>query len=90
MQFLLTREEREIFDHFYTETLSEGTGLFRMPNPTIEQWPILTESGLPLLSEGGSTLEGAATWLCRFGDQVPTETVIGTRFQKNVEVVVLP
>lgn len=90
MQLLLDRNQREIFDRFYIEDLSEGTGLFWMPDPTTDGWPILDDAGRPVLDDAGEPLLMSARWLCSFGDSTPVETIVGLHFRKQIEIVVLP
>lgn len=84
------QNERAVFHRFYEDETSWGAQPFQMPDPTRHGWPLLTADGQPLLTAAGAPVLVAAHWLCVFGDQVPTETIIGTEFRINFSVVVLP
>lgn len=90
LSLILTRLQRGVFDAFYEEDCGWGSSLFWMPDPTTDRWPLLTPDGVPLLTGAGAPLLMSALWLCRWGDQMPTETVVGIEFRKSFSVVVLP
>lgn len=90
LSVVLTRSEKGIFDTFYRETVSAGARLFWMPDPTTDGWPLLTDDGQPIYLPDGQPLLAAAQWLCSFGDQLPTETLVGLEFRKTFNVVVMP
>lgn len=88
MSVTLDRDQREIFDRFHSDC-ANGTGLFYMPDPATDGWGLFGSDGQPLLS-GGVPLLLSARWLCSWGDQMPSETVIGVEFRKSFSVVVMP
>ena len=88
MSLTLDRDQREVFDAFYRDC-GNGTGLFYMPDPTTDGWGLYTSDGQPLLS-GDVPILLSARWLCSWGDQMPSETVIGVEFRKSFSVVVMP
>ena len=94
MSVLLTRDEKAIFDNIHRYDLKRGTQLFWMPDPTTDGWGLLRSDGAPLLISGGlddgKPILLAATWLCRFGDGTPAESVRGNFFQKTFNIVVMP
>lgn len=90
MKMLLTRNQRAIFDRFYDDDCEMGTRAFWMPDPTTERWPLASTSGQLLLASPGTLLVMSGRWLCHWGDEVPAETVVGTRFQKAFDLAVLP
>ncbi len=94
LSVLLTRDEKAIFDRFYEQDTSDGALLFRMPDPTTDEWPLLGSDGQPLLISGGADdgkpLLLAGQWLCSFGDQLPSEAVTGVNFRISFDVVVMP
>lgn len=91
---VLTRDERAVFDNFFDRATGKGVTPFWMPDPTTDGWALKTGDGAPLLIAGGpddgKPLLLAAQWLCVFGEQMPVETVIGTRFRMSFSVEVLP
>ncbi|MCX2697076.1 hypothetical protein [Ochrobactrum chromiisoli] len=90
LSLILTRNERAIFDNFFHHECAEGARLFWMPDPTTEGWSLLTSDGAPLLTADGAPMLLSGSWLCSWGDQIPTETILGIEFRKSFNVVVLP
>ena len=90
MSLLLSRDLRAVFDHFYAVDCAGGTRLFRMPDPTTDGWPAIGDDGLPLLASDGTPLLMSSIWLCSWGDQVPTETMVGVEFRKTFSLQVMP
>ena len=90
LSLILSRNERAIFDSFFHRECAEGSRLFWMPDPTTEGWAMLNTDGTPLFVSEGVPLLLSATWLCSWGDQIPTETIQGIEFRKSFNLVVLP
>lgn len=90
MSLVLTRSEKAVFDRFFHEECQEGSLNFWMPDPTTDGWSLLTGDDVPILTGDGQPITLTARWLCAWGDQVPTETVIGIEFRKAFQIVVLP
>lgn len=91
LSLLLSRAQREVFDHFWTVDCAEGTGLFRMPDPTTDGWPVLASDGTPLLGPGGAPVLMSRLWLCAWGDAPPVQTIFGqVEFRLSFSVVVIP
>lgn len=92
LSMLLTHNQRAAFDRFFHETCEEGSRRFWMPDPTNDGWPLTTETGAPLLIDAGTQepLVISERWLCAWGEQLPTETVMGVEFRKVFQIVVLP
>ena len=90
LSVVLTHGQRAVFDKFYLEICKHGTIRFWMPDPSTDGWPLTTEAGVQLTTETGEPLTRAERWLCAWGDQLPTETVLGREFRKSFNVVVLP
>ncbi|MBW8283317.1 MAG: hypothetical protein K0M55_06925 [Rhizobium sp.] len=94
LSVLLTRNQNAVFDNFYMHDTRHGTQLFWMPDPTTHGHALLTADGKPILITGGSS-EGqpillGAQWLCSFGDELPSETIVGVEFRRAFSVVVMP
>lgn len=87
MSLLLSRSEKAVFDNFWLDC-AEGAHTFRMPDPTTDGWPVLTSSGAPVLLPDGRPLLMSRRWLCSWGDQPPTETLVGVEFRMSFSIVV--
>ncbi|MCV0424672.1 MAG: hypothetical protein K5905_04305 [Roseibium sp.] len=87
----VSRNQKAIFDNFYEGDTAEGSLPFIMPDPTTHDWPLLDPTtGDQLQDPDGNALLIAAHWLCLFGEQTPTETIRGIRFQISFPVAVMP
>lgn len=85
----LYRWQLSLFDEFYESTTNQGSGLFTMPDPTTDGWPLLNSAGEPMMS-GGAAVLMSKTWLCAFGDQPPVDTLVGNQFRVSFSVEVMP
>lgn len=94
LSLLVNRNGKAIFDNFFEYDTKMGSLLFWMPDPTTEGWAMQMSDGSPMLISGGpddgKPILLSAMWLCTFGDQIPTETVIGTEFRMSFNVTVIP
>lgn len=90
LSVILDRDQKAIFDNFYVEEIAEGAGLFWMPDPTTDGWPLLTDEGSALLTDDGVPILLGETWLVTMGDNLPAETVIGIEFRISFSVEVMP
>lgn len=90
LSLVLSRDQKSIFDRFFDDDCAAGTRLFTMPDPTTESWPILTSEGSPILTGDGQPLTMAESWICAWGDDVPTETILGVEFRMTFSIVVMP
>lgn len=86
----VSRDGKAIFDNFYAEDTADGSLPFYMPDPTTDGWALLTDEGVPILTGDGEQILLAETWLCQFGDALPSETIRGVEFRITFSVVVLP
>lgn len=86
----VSRNELARFERFYEEEVSDGSLPFLMPDPTTTGWPLLTTDGRNLTDHLGRPLLMEKSWLCLFGDTLPSQTVIGVRFRLSFQVVVMP
>lgn len=90
LSLILTRNEKAVFDRFYSEDCAEGARLFWMPDMSTDGWPLLDSTGEPLMSAGVPLLL-SARWLCSFGEEPPVETIVEqVKFRKIFTVVVMP
>lgn len=90
LSVMLSRDQRQVFDRFFHQDCAEGTHLFWMPDPATDGWPLLTGDGQPLLTDTGDPILLGGQWLCSWGAEMPTETVIGREFRKSFSIVVMP
>jgi len=94
LSIVVDRNGNAIFENFFKQTVSLGAGLFWMPDPTTDGWPLYASDGRPLLISGGPN-DGkpillSRQWLVTFGDQLPNETIIGVEFRRSFTVEVMP
>lgn len=90
LSILVDRDGLAIFERFYEETTEEGSLLFYMPDPTTDGWGLFTGGGAPLLKSDGTPLLLAKRWLCAWGDQTPTDAIVGVEFRVSFSVAVMP
>ena len=90
LQLTLTRPEKAVFDRFFEDDTAGGAHLFWMPDPTTDGWQLLTHDDQPILTHTGEPILIAASWLCSFGAETPTEVVEGTRFRISFPILVMP
>lgn len=90
LSVLLSRDQKAIFENFYVEEIAEGAGLFWMPDPTTDAWPLLTDEGPSLLTDDGTPILLGEQWLVTMGDTLPSEAVIGVEFRISFSVEVMP
>ena len=86
----VTRARKAIFDNFYVVETVHGSKPFQMPDPTTDGVALLSGDYLPILTSEGEPILLSAQWLCLFGEQVPSERLIGGRFEISFSVAVLP
>lgn len=90
MSIVLTRSQKAVFDNFYDIDCRSGVRLFRMRDPSTDGWALLDELGRPLLDQDGRRLLISKMWLCAWGDQVPTETVVEqVKFRMSFNITVI-
>ncbi len=84
------RSNRQVFWDFYTLACADGTKAFNMPDPITDGWACLTGAGAPLLLPDGTPILLSRILLCRWGDEVPQETISGIEFKISFGVVIMP
>ncbi|WP_349295232.1 hypothetical protein ABEB22_18290 (plasmid) [Thioclava sp. 'Guangxiensis'] len=89
LSVMLSRSEKAVFDRFFEEECLFGADRFWMPDPTSDGWPLLSSDGTPLQTGDGVPLLVARQWLCAWGDQLPTETIIGREFRMTFSLQVI-
>lgn len=90
LSVLLDRDQRAVFENFFRDDCAEGSRLFYLPDPTTDGWDLLTSDGDALLTGDDEPLTLSATWLCAWGDTLPTETLVGIEFRQSFSVLVIP
>ena len=90
LSILVDRNGKAIFDNFHRYSVKRGSMPFTMPDPTTDGWALLTSDGAPLLTSEGVPILLAAQWLCVFGDQQPSEAIVGVEFRISFSVAVMP
>lgn len=90
LSILISRDGKAIFDKFYQIDTARGSQPFYMPDPTTDGWLLLGADGEALLTETGAPILLAGIWLCMFGDNRPTEAVVGLEFRISFSVWVMP
>lgn len=90
LSILVSRDGKAVFDRFYDDETEHGSLLFWMPDPTTAGWALLGDNGVPILANKDQFLLLSGRWLCAWGDQPPSETVVGVEFRISFSVVVMP
>lgn len=90
LSMVVSRDGKAIFDRFYDVITAGGSTLFWMPDPTTDGWGLLTETPEFILTGDGLPILLGERWLCSFGDQVPSDTVLGIDFRISFSLVVMP
>lgn len=90
LKVTLKRDQKAVFEKFIEDDLQFGSKPFEMPDPTTEGWPMLTDTGEPVLDGDGRPILLAAKWICLLGDDMPQETVSGIEFVMSFSVWVMP
>lgn len=90
MSILISRAQKAVFDQFYEETTRFGAKPFYMPDPTTDSWPLLDDAGNPILTDDGQPILLGEQWLVIFGDQPPSEAVVGVQFRISFSITVMP
>lgn len=91
LSMIVDRDGKAIFDNFFREEIGGGATLFWLPDPTTDGWPLLMDDGTPLLTDDGTPLLLGETWLVTMGQQLPTETIIGSiEFRISFSIEVMP
>ncbi|MGO1161741.1 hypothetical protein ACTOV4_07255 [Brucella sp. C7-11G] len=86
----VSRDELARFERFYEDEVADGSLPFFMPDPTTTGWPMLTTDGRILTDHLDRPLLLVKTWLCLFGDTLPSHTPSGNRFRLSFQIVVMP
>ncbi len=81
-----------VFDHFFVETLKNGSLSFTVPAPLVDGYGILDEDALTLLDENDQPLLDAETMLVMFADGgMPSRTSVqADAFRVSFRLLRLP
>jgi hypothetical protein len=89
MSIEVPRSLKAVFDNFHMDTTADGTLPFWMPDATTDGWPMLSSSGQPVLMPDGTPILLSRRMLCLFGDEMPSESVRGVRFEISFNLLEL-
>ncbi|MDI6026713.1 hypothetical protein QBK99_10975 [Corticibacterium sp. UT-5YL-CI-8] len=78
------------FERFYNEETKQGIVPFFIPDPGKDGWPALTADGTPITLPDDTPVLLSRTWLCTFGERLPSWTSIGMSWTVSFDLVVLP
>ena len=90
MAFMATADERARFERFYNEDTGEGALPFLMTDWGRDGLALWDDDGAGLTDETGTPLLIAATWVCSFGEALPSITPVGVEWRIQFNLVVLP
>ena len=90
MSIFVDRNGKAIFDNFFRDDAALGTGLFWMPDPTTDGWPLKADDGRQILTDDGTPILLSEQLLVTFGDNLPSEVVVGINFRISFSVEVMP
>lgn len=91
LSLALDKEQLGIFEHFYRETLTEGTRPFYMYDPVRDGCPMLTEGGDVITDENDVPILVTVRRLCLWGEEPPQITIQAPQFFRAAfSVVYLP
>ncbi len=90
MVFDLSTDQLGRLDRFFREDCRGGAKVFSMPNWPVHGLPLLSSTGEALLTSTGEPLVIAASWLCLFGDGLPSRVPLGHRWRASFQILVLP
>jgi len=90
LSITVDRSDRQVFWDFHRKDCSDGTKSFIMPDPISDGWLLLTGDGSPLLMPDGTPLLLSRLLLCKWGEDVPQETMEGLRFKISFGVAIMP
>lgn len=91
MSIAVDKEQLGVFEHFYRETLVEGTRPFYMYDPVRDGCPLLTEGGDIITEENDVPILVTRRRLCLWGEEPPQLTVQAPHFFRFAfSVVYLP
>jgi len=86
----LTRDQKAVFDLFFDQQTGGGNAVFTLPDPTLHGVTLQDGRGFAILTGGEAPIEVSSTWVCLFGDELPSETISGGRYVVTFNVWVLP
>lgn len=90
LSIVVDRNGKAIFDNFYRDEAAQGAGLFWMPDPTTDGWALKTDDGQQILTDDGTPILLSEQWLVTFGENLPSEAVVGIEFRISFSVEVMP
>jgi hypothetical protein len=88
--FYCSHDQRARFDRFHIEETEEGALPFLVPAWGVDNHDLLTADGLNLLTHDDVPLLIASTWVCLFGQTMPSVVAMGLEWRVSFDLVILP
>ena len=88
--FYVDRDKRSRFERFFNDETEQGTVPFLVPSWGIDNQNLLTADGINLLDHEDTPLLIAATWVCLFGQSMPSVVPMGLEWRISFDLVILP
>lgn len=88
--FYLSHDQRARFDRFHIEETEEGALPFLVPAWGVDNHDLWTADGLNLLTHDDVPLLIASTWVCLFGQTMPSVVAMGVEWRISFDLVILP
>ena len=88
--FYCTDDHKARFDRFHIEETELGAWPFLVPSWVTDNHELLTADGINLLDHEDTPLLIAATWVCLFGQSMPSVVPMGLEWRISFDLVILP
>lgn len=88
--FFVSHDQRGRFDRFFDDETEQGALPFLVPSWGIDNVGLLAADGLDLLTHEDAPLLIAATWVCMFGQTMPSVVPMGLQWRISFDLVILP
>jgi hypothetical protein len=88
--FYCTDDQKARFERFRIEETDLGALPFLVPSWVVDNHDLLTADGLNLLNHEDTPLLIAGTWVCLFGQTMPSTVPMGLEWRISFDLVILP